>query len=58
MRDTNECIISIGYALFAVIKVVFINRNDLEMIMNNIYKNNKFIKIENRKKTKKKTNTR
>ena len=38
MRDTFECINSIGYALFAVIKAIFINRNGLEMIMNYIYK--------------------
>ena len=33
MRDTTECINSIGYALFAVIKAIFIKRNILEMIV-------------------------
>ena len=38
MQDTTECINSIGLALFAVIKAIFINRNSLEMMMNYIYK--------------------
>ena len=33
MQDTTECINSIGYAVFAVIKAISINRNGLEMIM-------------------------
>ena len=32
-----ECVKSIGHGLFAVIKVIFSNRNDLELIMNYIY---------------------
>ena len=49
MRDATECINSIGYALFAVIKVskgekiksskaIFSNPNGLEMLMNYIFK--------------------
>ena len=38
MRYTTDCINSIGYALFAVIQEIFINRNGLEMIMNYIFK--------------------
>ena len=36
MRDATECINSIGYALFAVIKAISRNPNGLEMIMNYI----------------------
>ena len=38
MREATECINSIGYALFAVIKAIFRNPNGLEMIMNYIFK--------------------
>ena len=38
MRDATECINSIGYALFAVIKAIFSDPNGFEMIMNYIYK--------------------
>ena len=38
MRDDIECINSIEYALFAVIKVIFSNPNGLEFIMNYIFK--------------------
>ena len=60
MRDATECINSIGYGLFAVIKVIFSNRNDLEFIVNYfqaivplINKN-----IDKKQKTNKKTTTR
>ena len=33
MRDATECINSLGYALFAVIKAIFNNPNGLKMIM-------------------------
>ena len=55
MRDTTECINSIGYALFAVIKAIFINRNSLEMIMNFIKINKLKKNIKSKKKSKKKT---
>ena len=52
MRDATECINSVGYALFAVIKAIFCTPNGLEMIMNYIYKEiNKNIK--SKKKTRK-----
>ena len=34
MRDARECINSIGYVLFAVIKAIFSNRYDFDLIMN------------------------
>ena len=34
IQDATECVNSIGYGLFAVIKAIFSNRNDLEFIMN------------------------
>ena len=34
MRDAMECLNSIGYELFAVIKAIYNNQNDLEFIMN------------------------
>ena len=34
MRDATQLINSIGYALFAFIKAIYSNPNDLEMIMN------------------------
>ena len=38
MRDATECVNSesIGYGLFAVIKAIFSNPNDLELIVNYI----------------------
>ena len=36
MWDATEYVNSIGYGLFAVIKAIFNNRNDLELIMNYI----------------------
>ena len=36
MRDATECINSIGYGLFAVIKAIFSKRNDSEFIMNDL----------------------
>ena len=38
MRYATECINSIGFALFAVIKGIFSKQNGLEMIMNYIFK--------------------
>ena len=38
MQDVIECIKSIWYALFAVIKKIFSKPNGLEMIMNYIFK--------------------
>ena len=35
-RDATECVISIGYGLFAVNEAIFSNLNDLELIMNSI----------------------
>ena len=34
MRDAKECINSIGYVLFVVIKAIFSNQTDLELISN------------------------
>ena len=36
MRDATDCTNSIGYGLFAVIKAIFSNNNDLKLIMNYI----------------------
>ena len=36
MRDATECTNSIGYGLFAVIKAIFSNQNDFELIVNYI----------------------
>ena len=36
MRDATECINSVGYALFVVIKAIFSNPNGSEMIINYI----------------------
>ena len=33
LRDARECINSIGYVLFAVIKAIFSNQNDFDLIM-------------------------
>ena len=33
MRDATESINSIGYGMFAVIEVIFSNRNDMELIL-------------------------
>ena len=58
MRDATECIYSIGYALFAVIKAIIGNPNGLEMIMNYIFiLINKLIKILNRNKPHQKQGT-
>ena len=58
IRDARECINSIEYVLFAVVKAIFSNRYDLDLIMNyiqTIVTINKQIKIyffKNRKKNK------
>ena len=36
MRDATECINSVGYAFFVVIKAIFSNPNGLKMTMNHI----------------------
>ena len=36
MRDATECVNSIAHGLFAAIKAIFSNQNDLKLIMNYI----------------------
>ena len=56
MRDATECINSIGYGLFSVIKVIFSNRNDLEFIVKYFQKNCINIIYNNINKNKNKKN--